>query len=131
LRESDSSRLSQPRFRADWCEFLAMTQAHYSRVEEAYGFEGGSHAAPAKKSGCVKRRRKASSQAVDKASEQEVLLAKPLKLKKKFTAKEMEARTSGLNVSKKASSVKTSFATPWVPMAVVKNVPSAIVERDE
>jgi hypothetical protein len=62
----------------------------------------------------VKRRRKASSRTGDKTSEREVLLVKPLKLSKKFVAKGAVAHSSGLSVSKKASSVKTSFGPPLV-----------------
>jgi hypothetical protein len=67
-----------------------------------------------KKAGGVKRRRKASFRTGDKTSEQEVLLAKPLKLSKKFVARRAVVHSSGLCVGEKASSVRTSFGLPLV-----------------
>jgi hypothetical protein len=70
-----------------------------------------------KKIGGVKWWRKASSWTSDKITEQEVLLAKPLKLSKNFVPKAVEACFSCLSVVEKASSVKTSFGLPLVAKA--------------
>jgi hypothetical protein len=86
---------------------------------------------PLKKTSGMKRRRKVSSWMGDKTLEQEVLLVKPLKLSKKFVAKEAEAHSSGLSVEEKASSVKTSFDLPLVAKSGSKKAPSAPIENDE
>jgi hypothetical protein len=56
-----------------------------------------------------------------------LILAKPLKLIKKFAANDMEACTSGLSIGENASSAKTSFG----PSPVVKKMPSVPTEKDE
>jgi hypothetical protein len=42
-----------------------------------------------------------------------------------------EARSSGLNIGEKSSSIKTSFSLPLVAKVGVKKVPSAPIEKDE
>jgi hypothetical protein len=59
------------------------------------------------------------------------LLAKPLKLSKKFIVKEIEVCSSGLLVHEKASSIKTLFGLPLVAKASMKKVPSTLVEEEE
>jgi hypothetical protein len=65
----------------------------------------------------VKRQKRASSRAGDKTSKQEMLLVRSLKLSKKFVAKGAEGHSSGLSISEKASSVRTSSRRPLVMKA--------------
>jgi hypothetical protein len=55
-----------------------------------------------------KKRKKTSSDSGDKISEQQKMLAKPLKPSKKFSVQKGGAQSSGLNIGEKTSSTKAS-----------------------
>jgi hypothetical protein len=56
----------------------------------------------------------ASSRSGDQTSEQEKILAKPVKASKKFSVPKIGVQSPGLSISEKASSAK---ASPWRPMS--------------
>jgi hypothetical protein len=59
------------------------------------------------------------------------LLAKPLKLSKKFVVTGMEARSSGLSTGEKSLTAKASVGPPSATKSGAKKVSQASTEKDE
>jgi hypothetical protein len=77
---------------------------------------------PLKKTGGVKRWKRASSQAGEKTAKQDKLLAKPLKPSKKFTMQKAGGNSLGLSIKDKALSMNTPFRPPMITEATVKKI---------